>query len=66
MLTINVVIHGLVMFSYFSQLIIEFINSLLPLKSGSISSIRDAGLHDSVLLASNNEATDVFRTLSNI
>ena len=66
MLTINVVIHGLVMFSYFSQLIIEFINSLLPLKSGSISSIRDAGLHDFVLLASNNEATDVFRTLSNI
>ena len=45
-----------VMIYYFSQLIVhgEFIYSLSPLEIGSIFSIRDTGLHGSVLLASNN------------
>lgn len=45
MLTTDVIIHGVVKVSYFSQLTIhgEFTNSLLPTKSGFISSIRDVG-----------------------
>ena len=44
------------MIYYFSQLFVhgEFIYSLSPLEIGSIFSIRDTGLHGSVLLASNN------------
>lgn len=65
MLTINVIIHCVVQVSYFSQLIIhgEFINSLLSLKSSFIPSIQDQGSHDSLLLASNNAAGGLFRTL---
>ena len=43
-----------------------FINSLSPLGSGLISSIPDAGLHKSILLASHNESRYLFRTLCNI
>ena len=55
MLTINAIIHGVVKVSCFSSFIIhcEFINSLPPLESGFICSIRDAGSHGSMLLGSN-------------
>ena len=68
MLTTNVIIHGVMKISYFSQSFIhdEFITSLLPLESGFVSSIQDSGLHGSFLVGSNNTARDVFRTLSNV
>lgn len=54
--------------TYFSQLIIhdDFINSLLPVESAFVSSIWDAGLHGSILLASNNVARSLSRTQSKI
>ena len=68
MLSVNVIIHGVVKVSYFSQLNIhgEFINSLSSYEGGFISSIRIVGFHGSLLRASNNAAVGVFRTLSNI
>ena len=36
----------------------EFINNLSPLEIGFISSIRDAGMHGSMLLGSNNAARE--------
>ena len=59
--------YGVVKVSYLSQWIIhsEFINSLTPLKSGFISSIREADWHGSMMLAINNAPRGVFKTLSN-
>ena len=59
--------YGVVKVSYLSQWIIhsEFINSLSPLKSGFISSIREADWHGSMMLAINNAPRGVFKTLSN-
>ena len=68
MLTIYVITNGVVKVFYFSQLIIcdEFISRLSSFESGFISSIRDSGLHASMLLVSKNAARILFRTLSSM
>lgn len=68
MFTIEVIVHGVMKFSYFSQLIIynEFINSLASLESGFVS-VGDAPSHEFfILLASIHAARGVLETLANI
>ena len=68
MFTINVIIYGGGKVPCFSELIIDdkLNNSILPIESGFISSIRDGDSHDSTLVTNNNATRGVSRILANI